>query len=93
MADESIWIEKAQSCEAKLATMKQAYEPALERVKEFKTNFGIKERSNGELVIDYEKFVERLGVEGALELRKVIDEKYNITGKPGDKPHVRLASG
>ena len=91
--NESMWIEKAQSCEAKLATMKQAYEPALERVKEFKTNFGIKERSNGELVIDYEKFVERLGVEGALELRKVIDEKYNITGKPGDKPHVRLASG
>ena len=91
--EESVWIEKAQSCEARLATLKQAYEPAIERVKQFKANFGIKERDNGELVINYDKFVERLGMEGALELRKVIDEKYNITGKPGDKPHVRLASG
>ena len=91
--EESVWIEKAQSCEARLATLKQAYEPALERVKQFKANFGIKERGNGELVIDYDKFVERLGMEGALELRKIIDEKYNITGEPGKKPHVRLASG
>ena len=93
MSEESVWIEKAQSAEAKLATLKQAYEPALERVKQFKANFGVKERDNGELVINYEKFVERLGMEGALELRKIIDEKYNITGEPGKKPHVRLASG
>ena len=93
MSDDSVWIEKAQSAEAKLATLKQAYEPAIERVKQFKANFGVKERDNGELVINYEKFVERLGMEGALELRKIIDEKYNITGKPGEKPHVRLASG
>ena len=93
MSEESVWIERAQSAEAKLSTIKQAYEPALERVKQFKANFGIKERGNGELVIDYDKFVDRLGMEGALELRKIIDEKYNITGKPGEKPHVRLASG
>ena len=90
MADESMWIEKAQSCEAKLATMKQAYEPALERIKEFKANFGIKERSNGELVIDYEKFIDRLGLTGALELRQIIDEKYNLSGKPGEKPHISI---
>ena len=93
MSEESMWIERAQSAEAKINTMKQAYEPALERVKQFKANFGVKERGNGELVIDYDKFVERLGMEGALELRKIIDEKYNISGEPGRKPHVRLASG
>ena len=76
MSDESVWIERCQSAEAKLATLKQAYEPALERIKQFKANFGIRERDNGELVIDYRKFVEHLGAQGAMELRAVIDEKY-----------------
>lgn len=91
--DESYWIERAQSCEARFATLKEAYEPALERVKQFKTNFGVRERDNGEIVIDFEKFVERLGLEGALELRRVIDEKYAVSGAPGEKPRVRVAAG
>ena len=84
---EAMWMERAQSAEAKLATLKQAYEPALERVKQFKANFGIRERDNGELVIDYQKFVERLGAQGALELRAVIDEKYNV--KSDKKPPLK----
>ncbi len=91
--NESDWIERAQTAEAKLITLKENYAPAIERVKEFKANFGVRERGNGEIVIDYEKFVERLGLEGALELRKVIDELYNVTGGPGEKPHLRLARG
>ena len=87
---EEMWREQAQSCAAKLATLNQAYEPALERVKQFKANFGIRERDNGELVIDYQKFVERLGITGAMELRVVIDEKYNVTGKSGEKPHIGI---
>ena len=75
---EAMWMERAQSAEAKLATLKQAYEPALDRVKQFKANFGIRERDNGELVIDYQKFVERLGKQGAMGLIAVIHEKYNI---------------
>ena len=86
MEEIGYWTERAQSAEAKLATLKQAYEPALERVKQFKANFGIRERDNGELVIDYEKFVERLGAQGALDLRAVIDEKYQVTKKPAKKP-------
>lgn len=76
MSDESIWIDRAQSAEAKLKTLKEAYEPALERVKAFKQNFGVKERGNGEIEIDFEKFVQRLGEASALELRAVIDEHY-----------------
>ena len=83
---EAMWMDRAQSAEAKLATLKQAYEPAIERVKQFKANFGIRERDNGELVIDYQKFVERLGAQGALELRDVIDEKYQVMKKPAKKP-------
>lgn len=90
MAEESFWIERAQSAEAKLKTLEDALKPALERVKDFKTNFGIRERDNGEIVIDFEKFVERLGVVNSLELRKVIDEKYNVSGDPGEKPHLKV---
>ena len=87
---EDHWISRAQSAEAQLATMKDAYGPALERVKQFKENFGVRERSNGEIVIDFDKLVERLGAKNALELRAIIDAAYNISGEPGEKPHMRL---
>lgn len=90
MSDESVYIERAQSAEAKFKTLKDQYEPALERVKAFKANFGVKERPNGEIVIDFEKMVERLGVEACLELRRVIDERWNVSGGPGEKPKVRV---
>ena len=91
--DERYWIEQAQSCQAQLATLRDAYGPALERIKQFKANFGVTERSDGRIDIDFDKFAERIGIEGALELRRIIDEKYGITGKPGEKPHVRVVSG
>ncbi len=76
---ESMWIDRAQSAEAKVATMESAYKPAIERIKIFKSNFGIKELENGEIDIDFEKFVENLGKESAMELRKIIDEVYSTT--------------
>ena len=74
--DDSFWVSRAQTAEAQLKTLREAQGAAIERIKDFKANFGIKERSNGEIVIDFPKFVERLGPEGAAELRKVIAEKY-----------------
>jgi len=91
--NESDWIERAQSAEAKLATMQESMKSAVERVKQFKTNFGIREKSDGTIIIDFEKFARNLGVTGALELRKVIDEIYNISGEPGKKPHIKVANG
>lgn len=73
---ENMWMERAQTAEAKLKTMREAHGAAIDRVKDFKANFGIRERDNGEIVIDWSKFVERLGPDGADELRKIIDEKY-----------------
>lgn len=93
MSEDTHWIDRAQTAEAQLAALKEAYKPALDRIKEFKTNFGIKERADGQIDIDFEKLVERLGRSGALELRALIDERYQITGKAGEKPHVRLAHG
>ena len=90
MTDENFWISRAQSAEARLKTLENACKPALEKIKDFKANFGIRERDNGEIVIDFEKFVTRLGAGAALELRKVIDETYNISGSPGEKPHLKV---
>lgn len=89
MPDESMWIERAQSAESKIETMRQAHEAAANRIKEFKTNFGIRERHDGSIDIDFDKFAERLGPENALALRKIIDEKYAIRGAPGKKPKMR----
>ncbi len=73
---EDMWMDRAQSAEAQLKTLREAQGAAIERIKDFKANFGIKERGNGEIVIDFPKFVERLGQEDAAELQKVIAEKY-----------------
>lgn len=91
MADDNFWMERAQSAEAKLETLKQAIEPMKQRIQDFKANFGLQERSDGSITIDYDKFVTALGIESALELRSIIDEKYQISGKPGKKPRIRLA--
>ena len=74
---ESMWVERAQNAEAILKTLREAQGSAIERIKDFKANFGIRERDNGEIVIDFPKFVERLGPENSMDLRKVIDEKYH----------------
>jgi len=76
---ESHWIERAQSAESQLVTMKESMGAAVERVKIFKANFGIKERDNGEIVIDYDKFVQALGEENAFELREIITSTYSKT--------------
>lgn len=81
--DEQYWSERAKSAEAQLGTLKQQIEPMQERYRNFKANMGVKERSDGSLVIDYDKFVERLGPEASAELRKVIDEKFGV-GVPPD---------
>lgn len=76
---EDMWMDRAQTAEAQLKTLREAQGAAIERIKEFKANFGIRERGNGEIVIDFPKFVERLGPDNVAQLRKIIDEKYPVT--------------
>lgn len=87
---EDAYRERAENAEAQLATAKAAYGPLVEKYKNFKANFGVRERSNGEIDIDFDKFVERLGLESALELRAIIDERYQVSGVSGEKPHIHL---
>ena len=74
-----MWRERAQTAESQLITQKEALGSAIDRVKEFKTNFGIREKQDGVIEIDFDKFVKNIGLESSLELIKVIDETYQIT--------------
>ena len=87
---ESFWVERAQTAEAQLKTLREAQGAAIDRIRDFKANFGLRERGNGEIVIDFQKFVERLGDDNAMELRKVLDEKYPVAAVPKRK-YVRKA--
>ena len=87
---EDFWVNRAQSAEAKLATLKANIDPVIDRVKQFKANFGVREKSDGTIEIDFEKMVDRLGPEACLELRSVIDDKYGISGAAGEKPRIRV---
>lgn len=84
---------KAESLQARLNTLEQNVGPLKERIQRFKENFGVRERSDGSIEIDFEKMVDRLGLEACLELRQVIDERYKISGEAGEKPKVRVTAG
>ncbi len=90
--DENSVYEENKSLRAQLATAKAQYEPILERYTNFKMNMGLKEKSDGTLVIDYDKFVERLGPDGWLQLRQIGDEKHRVSGAGGEKPRIRVAA-
>jgi len=89
---EQDWIERAQTAEALLLTQKESMGAAIERVKEFKKTAGIREKQDGSLEIDFDKFVTKLGAESCLELRKVIDDVYKVSGVAGAKPRMKLVT-
>ena len=88
--DDNALLARAQSAEAKYNTLKENVEPLKLRVQQFKENFGVREKSDGSINIDFEKMVDRLGPAACLELRAVIDEKHGISGASGEKPKIRV---
>lgn len=90
MADESYLLERAQSAEAKQATYAGQVARLKEKVRTVMAVFGAREKSDGSFDIDYAAFVQKLGAEGALEVRRVIDETYGISGAPGEKPRIKI---
>jgi hypothetical protein len=83
------WIERAQSAEAKLAALSGSTDKLKEKVRTVTETLGARERSNGSFEIDFEKLVANLGPENALEVRRIIDEQYGITGAAGVKPKMK----
>jgi hypothetical protein len=90
--DDNTILAQRDEARAQLETYKQAVGPMKERIQQFKTNFGVRERNDGSLEVDYDRFSDAIGVEGALELRGIIDEKYSIQGAAGEKPRIRVPS-
>lgn len=89
-AGEDVWRERAETAEAQITTAKEATENVRAKMRSFSETFGIKGTMSGDLRINFDKLVEVIGVEQALELRKIIDEKYHIRGAPGEKPKITV---
>ena len=91
MADESFWIERAQTAEAQLATCRDNQDRIKQKLRDMMGNLGAKERGDGTIDIDFDALVEKLSAEHALELRAAIDRHHQISGAAGEKPRIRLA--
>ncbi len=70
---------RAESAEANLNALKGRIDSANEDARNVLDTFAARKRSNGSFDIDYQKFVERLGKDSAMELRAIIDEVYPDT--------------
>ena len=93
MADDSHWIERAQSAEARLTTAEANTNLVKEKFRNMMATLGARERGDGTVDIDFAALVDRLSPEHALELRAAIDEKHRISGDPGAKPKITVAAG
>ncbi len=91
-SDESMWIGRAQDAEARNLTLSEQLAPLKEKVRSIKELLCARERSDGTVEIDFVKLADRLGLEGALELRKAIDERWKISGEAGEKPRIRVTA-
>ena len=89
---EQMWMEKAQSAEARIAPLSSAVDDLKGKLRDITETFGVKRNFNGTVAIDYDKLVENLGPEQCLILRGVIDEKYRISGNAGEKPRIRASA-
>ena len=84
------YVAELKNTETALAELRGQLQPALDRFQAFKANFGLRETSDGSIIIDFDKFAEALRMEQALELCRIVDEKYGITGAAGEKPRIRV---
>lgn len=91
MPDESYWVDKAQSAEAKNSTYAEQVDRLKEKLRGMMETLCARERSDGTIDIDFDALVRKLSIEHALELRAAIDQHHRISGAGGEKPRVRLA--
>lgn len=90
MSDDSHWIERAQSAEARSKTYGDQVARLKDECRDVKEALCAKKLSNGVIQIDYEKLVVKLGIEGWLELRAIGDAQHAVSGAAGEKPRVRM---
>lgn len=88
--DEQSLFEQNNSLKTQLQTAREQNARLQETVRTTCETLGARMKADGSADIDFEKFVERLGMAGALEVRAIIDEKYGISGAAGEKPRVKI---
>lgn len=90
--DENSLIEQNNTLRTRIATLEQQIEPMKERVRAVCETLAARQKSDGSFDIDFDKLADRLGLEGALELRAAIDGRWKISGAAGEKPRVRVTA-
>lgn len=90
MSDDSQWIERAQSAEATVSTLKEQIEPLKAKVRDARAALCAREIAGGGFEIDFDALVDKLGLENSMELRKAIDDRWKISGAAGEKPRIRV---
>lgn len=90
--NDSHWIERAQSAEAKNASYQEVIDKLKDKIRGLKETFGARELSDGQLDINYEKLVGQLDIKSALELRTTIDNMHRISGPAGEKPRIKMTA-
>ncbi len=70
---------RAENAEGRYNALKSRIDSANEEARIVLDTFAARKRSDGSFDIDYQKFVERIGKESAMELRAIIDEVYSDT--------------
>ncbi len=91
-SDDSFLLNRAETAEAKLGTLKANIDALKDRVQQFKANFGVREKSDGSIDIDFEKMIDRLGSEASLELKSIIEDKYSVRPRRHLKPQIHMNS-
>lgn len=78
------------SLQVRLQTVQAQTDRLTQKVADTREALCARERSDGSIVIDFDKLADRLGLEQCLVLRAAIDERWSISGEAGQKPRVRL---
>jgi len=73
---EVVWMERAQSCEARLSTMKDQQDRLKEDAQYILETFGARKKQDGSFDINYQKFVDMLGPEQAKAVSGMIEMTY-----------------
>jgi len=79
-----MWIDRAQSAEAREKTLRDQMEPMKNKLRDVKAALCAKERSDGSFAIDFKALVDKLPPDQARELRQVIDEKHGGGSRNAD---------
>ena len=83
---------KYESCQAKLTTIQDQQDRLKEDTRYVLETFAARKKSDGSFDIDFDKFIERLGLEKWIELRAIGDEHYRVSGAAGEKPRIKVAA-